>query len=168
MNCESIEKVEKNYDKDLLTAVRLTDYIVAKYAIDSCWDDISEDGIDQYMPDIVNEFWIGLFFEDGLVGCYRLHQINKFTWEGHAFMLPEFRNKYSVIGCLTILNWMVENIDFKKLIASVPKLYPNVMIFLEKIGFKVEGINRKSWTKNGELWDMVNYGLTLSEIKRLL
>ena len=151
-----------------LDIVRITDYTIAQHIINACWEEISEDGVDHYLPDIVNEYWLCLNNGKDIVGGYRLHQINSVTWQGHVFMIPGFRTQYAKDGCILTLKWLLENTDCKKLIADVPKRYPNVMAFLENIGFKNEGVNRQSFTKDNQLWDIVNYGLTRKEIEELL
>lgn len=164
----SMKSFAEKYDLDLMDAYRITDYAVAQHIINECWDEISEDGIDQYMPDIVNEYWIGLHNGEETVGCYRLHQLTSICWEGHVFMRPKHRKEYSKLGCFTTLQWIIDNTDCEKLIANVPMKFENVMKFLEGIGFVTEGVNRKSFTKDGKLWDVVHYGLTRPEIEGLL
>lgn len=152
----------------MLDAFRITDYAFAQHIINACWDEISEDGVDSYLPDLVTEYWIGLHNGDDIVGCYRLHQLNSLTWEGHVFMLPEHREKYATLGCHTTLKWIIDNTDCQKLVANVPCKFKNVTNFLDKIGFQREGVNRSSYKKDGKIWDIINFGLTRSEIERLL
>ena len=164
----SIENLSSLYDSKI-EIHRITDYAVVQFLINECWDEISEDGATYYMPDIVKEYWVGMYInEDELIGCYRLHQINLATWQGHAFMLKGYRKEYSKLGCRKTLQWLLDNTDCQKLIATVPMMYENVMKFLEGIGFHTEGVNRQSYTKRGKLWDVVQYGLTREEIEELL
>lgn len=164
----SIEEFSSRYDLNLMDCYRITDYQVAQYIVNELWYEISEDNAPAYTPDLIKEYWIGLLNDKELVGCARFHQLTSITWEAHAFILPDFRKKYGPLSCLTTLNWMIENTDCQKIVANVPNRFPNVMGFLEKIGFKKEGVNRQSFTKDGKLWDIVNYGLTRTEIEVLL
>ena len=147
----------------------ITDYTIALGLVEHCWYEISEDDAPKYIPDVINEIWVGLHNGDNLVGGYRIHQINGVCYQGHAFMIPEYRKQYSVEGCITTLKYITETIPgLQKLIASTPAKFKNVMHFLEKIGFKEEGVNRLSYRKDGKIWDVVNYGLTLDEIKEVI
>lgn len=146
---------------------RITDYTISNFIIGECWDEISEDDADDYKADLYGEYWIGLY-EPMLIGCYRLHQINKATWQIHAFILPEHRREYSKESGASILQWCLDNLDFEKLICIIPDRFPNVVGFVESIGFKHEGTNRQSYTKDGQLWDLQSFGLTKEEIKGIL
>lgn len=154
--------------QEMIECIRITDYALAQKLINACWHETMEDNVTSYMPDIVNEYWIGLYVDNEVMGCYRLHQLNTATWQGHAFMLPNYRKGYSKEGCLATLRWLLDNTDCQKLIATVPVLFGNVMNFLERVGFKEEGNNRESYTKKGQLWDVIQYGLTRKEIEELV
>lgn len=162
----SIDHFKEHYD--FLNTYRITDYSIARYIMEKCWYEISEDGVKEYVPDIVNEYWIGLSNGEDTIGCYRFHQINKVTWQGHVFILPEYREKYSKMCAKPIFEWILSETDFQKVIADVPQRFPNVMGFLEKSGFQREGVNRLSHTKDGNLWDIIHYGITRQEIEELM
>ena len=71
-----------------INCFRITDYVLAASFVRACWDETMEDNAsDDYVPDIVNELWVGMRADNDIVGCYRLHQLNTSTWQGHAFML---------------------------------------------------------------------------------
>lgn len=159
---------DSNGKHKVLDVYRITDYAIAVHLLNTCWDEIAEDNAPPYVPDLINEYWIGFGKKNVLFGGYRLHQINAATWQGHTFTLPEFRQKYAKEGCYSVLQWLIDNTDCKKLIADVPNKFINVQKFLEKIGFIKEGLNRESYTKDGILWDVTNYGLTRKEIEGLL
>jgi RimJ/RimL family protein N-acetyltransferase len=166
---DSMENFARQYDVTLLDPYRITDYAVAQYIINECWYEISEDNAPHYVPDIIKEYWIGIYNDDEmLVGCCRFHQLTSITWEAHAFVLSEFRKEYGVVACFTSFRWLLDNTDCQKLVANVPERFPNVMGYLEKIGFKKEGVNRQSYTKDNKIWDVINYGLTRPEIERVL
>lgn len=164
----SIEEFAKTYDRDLLETFRITDYAVVQHVMNSMWDEIAEDNAPPYTPDLLTEYWIGLKDGSKFVGCYRFHQIYHATWQGHVFMLPEHRKKYTHKGGFTILYWLLENIDFKKIVVDVPAKYKNVLVFLEGFGFKHEGVNRLSFTKDEKLWDVFHLGMTREEIEGLI
>lgn len=160
------ENAARNIAKkhNLLTTKRITDYAIANYFVNQCWDEVTEDNTTPFTPNIVNEYWIGLYNESDLVGCYRFHQMNTATWKGHVFMLPEHRKEYSKTGMHTILRWVYDELQCEKIIVDVPEKFENVIAFLESFNFVHEGINRQSYSKDGKLWDVHNYGLTREEI----
>lgn len=126
------------------------------------WDDISEDNAPPFVPDVINEYWVGIFSDGRLAGCYRIHQVTSVCYQIHAFMIDRADKSSGMV----VLKWAVENIeDMQKLIADIPACYPNVYHFTKKQGFSDEGINRQSFTKNGKIHDMHRLGVTREEIE---
>lgn len=161
----SIEKFAQQYDRPTLKTERISDYAVVAYIMNKVWDEISEDDAPPYIPDLINEYWIVLIEGNKTVGCFRCHQINGITWEGHIFILPEYRKDYSEKAGYAIYEWLLENLEFQKLIVKIPQKYQNVIKFIEKFGFTHEGTNRLSYRKDGKIWNMEHYGITVDEIK---
>ena len=129
---------------------------------------VAEDGQDPagYEPDVQAEVWLAMTTnDDDLVGLYNLHSRNAVTVEIHAQVLPEHRKEYSNATGLAALRWIRVNIpDCYKVIATVPALYPNVRKFTESFGFQLEGVNRSSYLKDGEVHDQWLLGITRDEI----
>ena len=164
----TIDNFAQQFDPEALRTFRITDYAITQKIMSECWYEVSEDNAPDYLPDIVKEYWVGLAANGVVIGCYRFHQINGVTWQGHAFMLKQYRKDYSVRSAECMYRWMLRNTDFKKLIVIVPSKFKNVLRFIENIGFKQEGINRKSFNKDDILWDLIHFGLTRAEIEGLL
>jgi len=151
-----------------LKAIRTLDYGLASRVCEAVFDEISEDGVDSYLPDVVNEFWITLIEGDELIGLYRLHQVSAITYQIHAMILPEHRKQYAKQSGEIILVWCLKNLKFTKLIAEIPKKYENVYRFTKSMGFKDEGVNRSSYLKDGIEWDAHRLGQTKQEIESWL
>ncbi len=134
------------------------------------FDCISEDGIDDFESDVNRDCWISIKKDDLCIGIYHLHPHNSATLEIHAHILPEHRERYSIDSGKAILKWILDESPdmYQKIIAQVPKLYPNVKAFCEINGFVVEGVNRLSHRKNGTLHDQWLLGITRDEIERFL
>ncbi len=148
-----------------LTAERIYDVQVCMAVMRSMWDEISEDGVSEYIPDVINEFWVAILADGVLVGMYRIHRVMLVCYQIHAFMVD--RSHKSSGEC--ILRWCMDNIDdMEKLIAEIPDLYPNVYNFTKNQGFKDEGVNRLSFSKNGKIHDMYRLGMTRQEIEQWL
>lgn len=83
----------------------------------------------------------------------------------HAHVLPAFRHSSIEIG-KKVLSTIIELADWaKKYTAQIPFCYPNVKLYAEKMGFKVEGVNSKSYLHNGKLFDQWYLGATARDIK---
>lgn len=143
-----------------LRAERIYDVQICMAVMSSMWDEISEENAPEFIPDVIFEYWVGIY-NDGLVGVYRIHQVTSVCFQIHAFMIDRTHKESGKI----ILKWCVHNIeDMQKLIAEIPVIYPNVYGFTKKQGFVDEGINRKSFTKDGEIHDQHRLGITRGEI----
>jgi len=150
-----------------LTPVRTLDYGVA-YAITSMpeiFETIAEDGVTDFVPDVLNEYWVLMMTEDDVItGCYNVHQVSLGVYEIHAFMIPEFRKKYSALSGRKIYEWCLENLNFQKINATIPQKYKNVYHFTKGFGFKDEGFDRDSHVKDGKVMGRYRLGITRQEI----
>lgn len=147
----------------MIEARRLYDVQVCMAVMASMWDEISEDGAPEYVPDVIREYWVGIYAE-GLIGMYRIHQLTSVCYQIHAFMIDRSQKASGRV----ILKWCLDNIDdMKKLIAEIPVIYPNVYHYTKKQGFVDEGTNRQSFTKNGQICDTHRLGITREEICQL-
>lgn len=65
-----------------------------------------------------------------------------------------------------ILNWIVKNSPntIHKINTQIPVIYRDVIIFALSLGFKKEGVDRKSIMKDGKLLDRVCLGICFEEI----
>jgi len=152
--------------KPRVTCDRILDTITAKAIFDTCWDEVSADGVECYTPNVFGEYWIGLVADGMYVGVYRFHRLTNTTWEGHTHMIPEHRKAYSKACVKPIKEWMLENLDgMEKINVTIPALYQNVVKFTESIGFVHEGRDRLSFMKNGELHDQIKMGMTRAELE---
>ncbi len=154
-----------------LTPVRTFDYSIA-YAITSMpeiFETISEDGITDFTPDVLNEYWVLMLTEtDQIAGVYRLHEVAGKVFEIHAHMIPAFRNDYAKESGSVILDWCLKNLDFVKINATIPQKYKNVYHFTKSFGFKDEGVDRNSYIKDGKLYGRYRLGITKEEVEQCL
>lgn len=154
-----------------LTCVRTLDYGVA-YSVANdpvIFEAFTEDGAAPFAPDVVNEFWIAMITEEGeLAGCYNLKQILNRTFDIHAFMLPEYRDKYAKISGYRILEWCLNNLEFDKIVTSIPKNCKHIYHFVKLFGFVQEGFDRACFEKNGKLIGMYKMGITKDEVRAVM
>lgn len=97
--------------------------------------------------------------EDSL---FVFQQRNYITLEVHAAILPS-RRKYGRIDGLRAFDWVFSCTHFEKIIASIPVTNRLSVIFARSNGLKKEGYSPKSFKLDGELIDMINYGITKQE-----
>jgi len=168
-SCEGIvykELIDLFYAEPVVRCEQILDIAIAKGIFDTCWNEVTADGVDHYTPDVLGEYWIGLIADGDYVGCFRLHKITTTTWEFHLHVIPEHRKAYSVACVTPIKKWCLENLDgMEKINVTIPALYQNVVKFVENIGFQHEGVDRLSFTKGGQLHDQIKLGMTRAEIE---
>ena len=134
------------------------------------FDSISEDGCvkGDFKPDVNSEIWVKIEVENELIGVCNFHVINKVTIKGHIHILKKYRLEHSLNAAKYIYGWLLNNCKFLKLIVEIPSCHINVMKYCKAIGFSLEGINRLSYLKNGEVLDQALLGITRSEIEDFL
>ena len=128
--------------------------------------DIAEDEAPPVIPEVVNEYWLLLFVGEDVIGCYRVHALSSCLYQGHAFVLPEFRKEHSKGSLKSVAGWCLQNIEsMKKMNCDVPEKFKHVQHFLLNAGFKPEGVCRAGWTKDGQAMDVCRFGATVEELR---
>ena len=151
-------KATRTYNTALVREIMLRPEIFAT---------VAEDDADpaDYQPDLVKSCWLVITDDDGeLMAIYVFHRRNAVTYEAHPVVLPEHRKCYSDDTGRVALTWLLDNvIDCQKVTALVPALYPNARDFGLRMGFQIEGTNRKSYLKHAQLHDQWHLGITRQE-----
>ncbi len=96
--------------------------------------------------------------EDG-IGIVFFHWKNSVTLEGHIQILKEHRDQAIEFGTKS-LEWVWENTHAMKIVVTIPEIYKDVLKFVGKFGFVVEGISERSYLKNSVLYSLVYMGLS--------
>lgn len=110
-----------------------------------------------FNPD--NYMWIGWFEGKTCHGLGQIEKENAITLIVHINILKKYRNNSFEIGS-GLLKYLEStcNKRYVKLNAKVPKMYPDVVRFSEKLGFIQEGVDRQSYCKNGITQDRIILG----------
>ncbi len=121
-------------------------------------DDLSPP-VEDFSLDMLNghEYLVG--FVDKPIGYVGLHPANGITLIAHIQILPEYRKEYALEFGKGAAQWIWDNTQFMKIQASIPTLYPNVISFIERLGFNKEGVSEKSYLRHGEIHDSVYFGM---------
>lgn len=144
---------------DVIECHRLTDYAVAGATISEYFDDCSEDSTVFRVPDILNEYWIGIYHDGIYAGLVRVVPVTSVLFECHICILKGFRKirEYSVQA----FAWMLTNItDLRHLNCNVPEFKRGVIKLVQSIGFTFQGCSPKSFMKGNVLHNLVQYGIS--------
>ena len=123
------------------------------------FDDIAEDGqsLAGFNPDMQGEIWI-----DAAGALFNFHRLNGITAQIHP-LVPKAKRPAKA-ACIEALKWMVKNTDIQKIVAEIPVIHRHIKLFALSVGFSLEGLNRKSYLKNGVIVDQWLMGITKQEI----
>jgi len=145
---------ERTYDADFIKSVVL-----------SLWDTVTEDGQTDFSPEVISECWLNI----NNMAVFCLHAENSTTLRVHAHVLKEYRAYSADIG-YAVWFWVLNNCPdkYQKFTCSIPVLYPNVKAYVESMGMVEEGVNRKSYCKNGEIVDQWLMGITRDELREFM
>ena len=120
------------------------------------WERIAEDGIDRekFEAEQIPEDWrlVAVKTPHGTAGLYMLHETDPGRWQIHANILEAFRGRYAAESGAAILEWMDEHLpeSARLAFAVVPVIYPDVMAFTLRYGFKDVGALGVRFRKNGK------------------
>lgn len=154
--------VERSYDIEEINSV---------FTHPDIWATIAEDNQqpESFLPDAVRDVYMGVYVDGGLIGFYAFKVLSSAELDIHAQILPQHRKKHALASGRAILEWFYNHAPtrFVKLTAQVPFKYPNVKNFCESVGLKVEGINKQSYRKDGQIFDKWHLGITREEVGKL-
>jgi RimJ/RimL family protein N-acetyltransferase len=147
-----------------LVATRIYDSTLIKQVMREMVEEIAEDGynFEQFKPDVNGESWVAIHDSSEIKAIYNFHAMNSSTLMIHSHVLKKFRNSSLVIGQEALKYFSTTG--YHKLIAEVPANYRHIRIYLLKLGFRFEGINRESYLKNGQYIDQHRFGIVAGEI----
>ena len=128
---------------------------------------ISEDG--QLIDDInieisSNHLWVALYHNEILLGIGWIHPLSIATGMIHIHVSKQHRSHSYQCGMM-MLDAMLSLTQHNKFNAEIPIIYRDVIKFTQKMGFQIEGTNRQSVYKNGQLVDQIYLGCTRSEMQ---
>lgn len=147
---------------------RLTDYLLPMQVLvkSGIYPAAFEDGVDLSLPDLINEFYLGAFADEGLIGFYRVQQMGKHLYQAHANILTGYRRKYAISASEAALQYVAEKIEgFETLIAMIPAPFEAVQKHVQAIGLKFIGAIPNGFKKQGEFVDIHLFAITKKEIK---
>ncbi len=120
------------------------------------WKVISEDTatIDNNIPDVIKDYWLKIIADDAVIGVVHMHQKWLNTLQCHIQIFKENR-QFSKQAGQCIIQWIVDNTDYKNIYTEVPNIYSNVINFLKMFEFTESGVIRDCYTKDQKLTDII-------------
>lgn len=100
------------------------------------------------------------FIEGFGAGVFLMHPWNSVTYEVHSCVLPGFRGKLAVTASRLAASWMFRNTGCRKITTQIPARNRAAYALAHRAGFRTEGVNKKSFLKNGVLYDQALMGLS--------
>lgn len=139
-------------DMDLIKSI-LMDKAIYPHIID--------DGCDEIHPKYSETMiWLVITENSQVCGAFMVHQHNRATWEIHTCLLPICWGKKAQKAAKLMSSWFFNQPFNLKLITHVPEMNKTAHMFSLRSGMMLEGVNRKSFLKDGILYDQYVLGMT--------
>lgn len=124
------------------------------------WRMGSDDGMLGVKPELFfvqrnGSFWLKAGEYGVLIGEPR----NCVTLDVHIALLPGARGK-AVEICKSAIDWMFSHTKYQRLNASIPGFNRLAIRLAGKVGMEFIGINKRSFMKNGVLYDQHVFGIS--------
>jgi len=125
---------------------------------------ILQDGVSlTIMP---NDFvYIGCFKGRNPAGFISLKKVTKTTIEIHINIQKKYRG-YARIFSNQVLDNLFKDPLINRIESNIPIIYPDVIKFVQKLGFIIEGEKRESFLKDGNLHNLITIGLLRGDYGR--
>lgn len=129
-----------------------------------------EDGmaLEQYEPDM-NSAWVLITEKSDIIGLAQLKPLNSIVLELHPQVFKKHRAKYNKTFFYELYKWILVNAtQYQKVNATMPVIYKHLKRFALSVGFTLEGVDRQSHIKNGDIVDRWIFGITKKELKKVI
>ena len=103
--------------------------------------------------------------EAARIGLFIFHPWNSVTYEVHSMILPEHRGKKAIVAGKEAVEYMFTQTPCRKIVTHVPAYNMPAYALARRVGLEVEGINRRSFLKNGRLYDQYILGICKEEMR---
>ena len=126
--------IKRTYDTDVVRDILTNPEI---------WKAISrpDQNIDTFSPPIEDCIYL---IDNEAVGLFIVHPVGD-DWKCHVQVLPEHREDSAIEFGQKVIQWVWDNTEIGRLIASIPEIYPNVKRFSEIQGFTEYGKKNSEW-----------------------
>ncbi len=139
----------------ILTITHDLELVKRFMTLDEVWELCADDGVnkDNYSPPYGSDkAWLCAWEGLQVIGMIYVHNQTSNTIQMHPYLLKGHKHKVRELGEL-FFNWAWSLPNIHKVNVTVPFIYHKLRNCCLKCGFKDEGINEKSYMKNGQLVD---------------
>lgn len=144
------------------------DYIKSVMFDDEMWSRCSDDYSVKHEDTLktLGCMWLICSQDNSNVGLASLHVNSNCVVDVHIYIPKIHRGKVSLLCGREILSWIASNADNRvnKINTKIPSIYKDVINFASRLGFKKEGVDSKSISKNHMFVDRVCMGILRKDI----
>lgn len=97
---------------------------------------------------------------DELLGLFILFPTNGICWDAHVCMLPSAWGIRTQFACGAMFRWVWEHSAVRRITGAVPRWNSKALAYARRCGMTVYGVNPRAQLKNGELHDLVLFGIS--------
>ena len=112
-----------------------------------------------YIVDMNEKVFLVGYVDEKPIGVMIFYPCGDVACWCHIQVLPEYRKEHAFAFGKMAVQWAWDSLAIAKLVAQIPAIYPNVIRFAEMHDFEIEGINKRSYLKDGQLIDQYYLGL---------
>ena len=147
-------RVQRTFNEELIKEV-LSD--------ERLWEVSTEDGtppVAEFWPDIDEKVWVAMIDDDDKVRGFMVGDlVSKAQVRVHVAIRSEYwGDKANVELGKMALQWYIDQ-GTRKIIATIPTEDKQVLRYAQRCGLQREGINKKSFLRNGEMLDQYYLGM---------
>lgn len=150
-----------------MTGQHLTHQLISLRSVDNveAYKLLDTDTVKRIFQDFDNKYslpngqcYIEVSVRGEKAGVCFLKYINKHVIDVHINMTSRFKGYAKIIASKVIKN-LFSCPDIKRIETSIPDIYPNVLRFVQMLGFVVEGKKRNAFLKGGEWHNLIIAGI---------
>ncbi len=109
--------------------------------------------------------FVAVSYNAKLAALFMFDEKIPYCYDIHSALLPEFWGmKLAHLLGQAACRWMVDNTACEKITTSVPSFNKPAYKMAVAAGMSLEGCNRQSFMKNGQLYDQALFGFTKGEL----
>lgn len=129
------------------------------------WDRASDEvSIDDYQPS-AHDIWLLVLSDLDIVGIIGIHGTSSCCVDFHPYLKKKHRSKCRIMMS-KLYEWFIEYIpaNYVKMNTTIPTCFRSAINSARKTGLTHEGTCRKSYIRDGELYDRYYLGITRDEM----
>ena len=140
------------------------DLIKSFMTLPEIWERCADDLADEWTEKKDNTMYVMVIEENEMIGVIQIDGTTSIEMTIHPYLLKKYRFKGREMMFSFYKAFL--DTDYHKIRATIPFCYKSVFNFAKKVGFELEGIQRLSTIKQGNIIDQWVMGITRSEVEK--